>query len=343
MSTNQSNGVTSRTRDGIFSFLQQVPLSDPNVSFKGKNILVTGANTGLGFEAANKFVALDASRVILGVRDLEKGNHAKSMIEERTGKRDKVEVWKLDMNSYDSIREFASRASDLEHLDVAVLNAGVYMVNYEVSNYGWEETLQVNVLSTTLLGLLLIPKLRSSKTPDSLPVLEFVSSGNHEKVTLSEEQRSADSILQMFNKADTYNASLQYRTSKLFLMYSVQTIARLAKSPNSSEELDFLVTSVCPGYCQSDLSRGHTGFIKNTIKVLLNILVLRTTEEGSRTLVSGTTLGQNAHGRFWQNDILKQPSPLLVGDEGGNMRQKTWKEIVEALKKDNPDINEIIL
>jgi NAD(P)-dependent dehydrogenase (short-subunit alcohol dehydrogenase family) len=39
-------------------------------SFEGKNVIVTGANTGLGFEAATKFVALDASLVILGIRNL---------------------------------------------------------------------------------------------------------------------------------------------------------------------------------------------------------------------------------------------------------------------------------
>lgn len=305
MSDKQNAVVQTPVKSGIFGFLRQVPLNDPKLSFCGKNVIVTGSNTGLGFEAAIKFAALDASRIILAVRDIEKGEAAKSKIAERTGREDRIEVWQLDMDSYESIREFASRASTLDHLDVVVLNAGVYMVDYRISKYGWEETLQVNLLSTVLLGLLLIPKLRSSRTSVSVPTLEFVSSGNYERASLNEEQRKADNILQLFNKKETYGASVQYSTSKLFLMYAMQTIATLAASSDPSREIDFIVTSVCPGYCQSDLSRGYTGYLNNVIRALLNTFFLRHTEEGARTLVSGTTLSKEAHGGFWQNDILK--------------------------------------
>lgn len=287
-------------------FLRQVPLADPKASFEGKNVIVTGANTGLGFEAAAKVATLDASRVILGVRDLTKGNHAKSVIEERTRTKDRVEVWHLDMNSYDSIQDFAQRASSLDHLDVAVLNAGVYMVAYEESRYGWEQTLQVNALSTALLGLLLLPKLKASKTENRVPVLEFVSSGNHERVAFSPEQRRADNLLQSYNTAKDYKASQQYAVSKLFLMYVMQTLASFVRSSDAaSGKPNVIVTSVCPGYCKSDLSRGHKGIAMQVVRTLANALFLRTTEEGSRSLVSGVMLGEEAHGQFWQNDRLK--------------------------------------
>jgi NAD(P)-dependent dehydrogenase (short-subunit alcohol dehydrogenase family) len=233
----------------MYSF--QAPLTDPKTSFEGKNVIVTGANTGLGLEAAIKFTALHASQVILGVRDFTKGNHAKSFIEDLTDKKDKVEVWKLDMDSYDSIQEFAKRASSLDHLDVVVLNAGVYMVNYQESKYGWEKTLQVNVLSTALLGLLLLPKLKSSKNGTFLPVLEFVSSSNHQKVSFSQEQQSADSLLEAYNKATGFTASQQYAASKLFLMYVMQSLASFAYSPNTTTgSPEAVVTSVCPRLLQ---------------------------------------------------------------------------------------------
>jgi NAD(P)-dependent dehydrogenase (short-subunit alcohol dehydrogenase family) len=75
-------------------FLKQARASpiNPLVSFEGKNVVVTSANTSLGFRAASKFVALDAFLVILGIRDLIKGNHAKAVIEECTGKKDRVEI-----------------------------------------------------------------------------------------------------------------------------------------------------------------------------------------------------------------------------------------------------------
>lgn len=202
--------------------------ADPEVSLKGKNIIVTGANTSLGFEAAVKFAALGTSEVILGIRDITKSDHANS-------------TW----NSYDSIRNFTKYASSLDRL---VLNASVYKVAYEESRYGWEETLQVNVLSTAPIGLLLLQKMEASKTGNTLPVLEIVSSGNHEDATISAECRHADNLLQFYNTSNGYNAKEQYWVSKLFVMYVMQTLASLAKSSEAaSGKPDVLVTVVCGG------------------------------------------------------------------------------------------------
>lgn len=282
----------------------QKPLAQPTSSFSGKNVLVTGANTGLGFEAANKFTKLGASRVILGVRDSNKGQLAKSIIEERTGIKNRVEVWHLDMNSYQSIKDFAARATTMDDpLDVALLNAGVYSVNYHRSPYGWEETLQVNVLSTAFLALLLLPKLRqsSSSANHGGAVLEFVSSRRHEVITLSDERKRAENLLLSFNDAGSFHSSDQYQVSKLFVMCIMQVLSSFVK------ESGVVVTAVCPGFCQSELSRGHQGIIAGIIRSILNALVLRTAEEGSRTLVSGAALGSEAHGMFWYDDELHEP------------------------------------
>ncbi|KAK3170021.1 hypothetical protein OEA41_009406 [Lepraria neglecta] len=56
----------------------------PTTDFAGKTVLVTGANVGLGFEAAAKFTALNADKVILAVRNISKGAAAQRQIEQRT-------------------------------------------------------------------------------------------------------------------------------------------------------------------------------------------------------------------------------------------------------------------
>lgn len=76
-------------------------------SCENQIIIVTGANSGLGFEAATHFVRLNASRVILDVRSKTKGEAAKALIESATDRRGVVEVWELDMASYTSIKSFA--------------------------------------------------------------------------------------------------------------------------------------------------------------------------------------------------------------------------------------------
>lgn len=81
------------------------------------------------------------------------------------------------MNSYDSVRAFASRVSlEVDRLDIAISNAGVRRFRYAQSSYDWEETLVVNTLSTTLFGFLLLPKLKEHATPASPSYLQFVSS-----------------------------------------------------------------------------------------------------------------------------------------------------------------------
>src|SRR6195952_1520050 len=98
----------------------------PTTSYEGQTVIVTGANVGLGFEAARHITRLGASKVILAVRSLSKGNEAKKSIEESEKKSGVVEVWQLDLSSYASVEEFAARVNkELPRLDVILENAGM--------------------------------------------------------------------------------------------------------------------------------------------------------------------------------------------------------------------------
>ena len=84
----------------------------PTTSFATKTIIITGSNTGLGFYAAQHFIALSASNVILAVRDPAKGAVAKQKLDmEASGSHTKVTVMPLDMNRYASVLEFAERVT----------------------------------------------------------------------------------------------------------------------------------------------------------------------------------------------------------------------------------------
>jgi NAD(P)-dependent dehydrogenase (short-subunit alcohol dehydrogenase family) len=288
---------------GLVRLLKQkwFPPADPVTSFKGKNVIITGSNVGLGFEAAVKYVALDAARVIIAVRTIEKGNAAKKAIEARTGKTGIVEVWLLEMSSYESIKSFAEKAAELDHLDVAILNAGVMSTVYQQSSYGWETTLQINTLSTTLLALLLLPALRKSSTPDSKPVLEIVSSGFYRTASIPPEHATAP--LAAYNDPKAFSAQPQYGRSKLFVQCTMKEISKLVQAKNYADP-PIIVTSVCPGACKSDLGRGFTHPMIKLLLPVIHFLFFRSTEVGSRTLVSGTTQGKEAHGLFWKNDMV---------------------------------------
>lgn len=287
------------------------PPAPPIASFSGKTVLITGANTGLGFEAAKHYLALDAARLIIAVRSLEKGNAAREhLLQAFPSKNDAIDVLPLDMNSYDSIKKFAKTIdSRYQNLDVALLNAGISNRLYSVSPEGWEETLQVNTISTALLALLLLPKLRASKRDERDSHMVIVSSGLYAGVTAEELGIGSESprniLKSLHDSEDRFaagNGMRQYSISKLLVMFVVRELAALATTPGGEPEV--LVTSCCPGACITDLGRQYNRWYERLAVFLLGPIIARTIEEGSRTLVSATALGSESQGGYWKNDQL---------------------------------------
>ena len=172
------------------SFLkaQFTALPYPETSFKGQTIIVTGANVGLGLEAARHFARLGAGKVILACRSISKGEEACRSIEETTGAKGVCETWALDLSNFDSVKEFARKAAQLERLDVVVENAGVALGTYTQAEV-MEMTVAVNVVGTFLLALNLLPVLRKSAEKTGLvPRLTIVTSEVHAWVSFSEFQ-----------------------------------------------------------------------------------------------------------------------------------------------------------
>lgn len=277
------------------------PPADPeSVSFAGKTVLLTGATSGLGFEAAIKFLNLGVSTLIIGGRDVERCNKAKSELEKRTNRMGTVQVWILDMNSFQSVVEFAQRArKEIPQLDIAVLNAGLFHRDYNTSQDGWEETLQVNTLSTALLALLLLPKLRESASDSGPAHLTIVSSYQFTRVK-AESLRTNGDLLRHLNDPKRFNGRKQYGISKLLLEYAIKNIARLTR--NDDGTLQIIVNSVSPGFCGSALGRQFNRFYEKWVMWLVYKLFARTPEQGSRSLVSATYQGVESHGKCWRSD-----------------------------------------
>ena len=330
----------------ILSNKSYPPISHSHLSFHSQTVLITGSNTGLGAAAAEHFAQQGAARLILAVRNEQAGAKVQRIVQHLASDPDcRVEVWHLDLLDYDSICAFAKRCKEeLERLDVAILNAGVYSASYRQSKYGWEETLQVNTLSTALLALFLLPKLQASKKKDHTPVLEFVSSGRHYATTLTdaEKHNAAVNVLFNFNSRDTFVSGRLYSGSKLLLMCFAKTLAAQLQ-PDSNESPSVNVISVCPGACQSGLSREMNSLPLQIARSCANLLFLRTAEEGSRIFISGTAQGEHAHGGFWQNDVVREPAPLLQGEQGRKLCEKVYAEIIEALRDDVPEVKEYLL
>lgn len=144
---------------------------------------MTGANVGLGKEAARHFCRLGAAKVILGCRSTEKGEAALKDIKTSLSPDSEVnlEVWSLDLTSFESVKQFCRRADkELDRLDVVVENAGIAIGEYVEADGGFESTIAVNVVSTFLMALLLLPTLRRTAAEFNVePRVVVVSSDAH--------------------------------------------------------------------------------------------------------------------------------------------------------------------
>ena len=129
--------------------------SDDVPGQQGRLAVVTGANTGLGFETAQVLAARGAS-LVLAVRDIEKGKRAAARIAE-TAPGANVMVQPLDLTSLDSIRAAADELrAKHPRIDLLINNAGVMLTPRQTTSDGFELQFGTNHLGHfALTGLLL--------------------------------------------------------------------------------------------------------------------------------------------------------------------------------------------
>jgi NAD(P)-dependent dehydrogenase (short-subunit alcohol dehydrogenase family) len=148
--------------------------ADDIPDLSGKTIVVTGGNSGIGYEAALEF-ARKRAEVILACRDLGKARTAAAQITASSSGA-KVSVMELDLANLASVRGF-SEAFHLEHpaLHVLVNNAGVMAIPYRQTADGFEMQFGTNHLGHFALTGLLLDRLLAT---DGARVVN-VSSGAH--------------------------------------------------------------------------------------------------------------------------------------------------------------------
>lgn len=124
----------------------------------GKIVIVTGANSGLGYHTS-KALALKGAKVIMACRSMERGDIAKQRIVDE-GVAVEPEVWALDLASLESVRAFAMKfEASGQGLDLLINNAGVMAIPYQRTEDGFEMQFGVNHLGHFALTARLWPSL----------------------------------------------------------------------------------------------------------------------------------------------------------------------------------------
>ncbi len=127
----------------------------------GRTVIVTGANTGIGFEAA-KVLAARGARVLLACRDEAKAQAAMARIAHAVTGAD-LRFVQLDQGDLASVRQAAATATREKRIDVLLNNAGVMTPPLGHAMNGVEQQFAVNHLGTFALTALLLPKLAESR------------------------------------------------------------------------------------------------------------------------------------------------------------------------------------
>ena len=144
----------------------------PAQDLRGKVVVVTGGNSGIGKEAAVALAAMGATTVITA-RDAGRGAAALDEVRRRSG-RDAVEVMPLDLADFASIRAFAAQLLDThDRLDVLVNNAGGILSTRLETAQGFELTFGANHLGHFLLTELLLDRLKATAPSRVVTVSSF--------------------------------------------------------------------------------------------------------------------------------------------------------------------------
>ncbi|CDQ42667.1 SDR family NAD(P)-dependent oxidoreductase [Mycolicibacterium neoaurum] len=205
----------------------------------GRTAIVTGANTGLGYETA-RVLAARGARVVIAVRDTAKGDQAAAKIRAATPKAD-LQVLELDLGSLQSVRTAAERIkTDHPRIDLLINNAGVMYPPKQTTADGFELQFGTNHLGHfALTGLLL----ENVLAVDNSRIVVVASIAHRIQAEIDFED------LQWERRP--YNRVAAYGQSKLAnLMFSYELNRRLAGKPTLS-------VAAHPGISNTELMR-HT-------------------------------------------------------------------------------------
>lgn len=247
----------------------------------GRVAIVTGSNTGLGFDTA-RVLAEHGATVVMAVRDTEKGRAAADRILSVTPDANVV-VQRLDLGSLRSVREAADELRDVyPRIDLLINNAGVMIPPKQVTEDGFELQFGTNSLGHfALTGLLLENMLdvESSRV--------VIVSSNYHKM-------GGAIHFDDLNWERSYNRSAAYAQSKLAnLMFCYELQRRLAAAVKPT-----IAVAAHPGVTDSELFR-HVWVPIRPLLNAINPLFAQSADKGALPQLLAATEAEVKGGQYW--------------------------------------------
>lgn len=254
-------GVTQFTKSAFQEHAKNFRAEDMQVQMEGKNCIVTGANSGLGYATAEGLAQRGAT-VYMVCRSKERGEAALSKIQSNT-RNPNIHLEVCDLSSISEVKSFASKFSSKDKpLHVLVNNAGLLENTRVTTPEGLELNFAVNVAATYTLTELMMPLLEKA-APDARVIT--VSSGGMYTSPLTKDLQFSES---------KFDGTLQYARNK-----RVQ-VALTEKWAKTHRDTGIGFYSMHPGWAETPgVAKSLPGFSERMSGKL------RTSEEGADTIV----------------------------------------------------------
>lgn len=280
----------------------------------GKTVIVTGGNSGLGFEAV-KALALKGAQVIMACRSVSKGEEAKKQIAKFIPKAD-VTVMELDLTDMNSIKSFVAKfKQNHTKLDVLLNNAGIMMVPYGLTKNGFENQVGTNHLGHFALTGLLLDLLKT--TPKSRVV--NVSSMAHKSGIMD-----FDNIL--YDNGKDYSPMKAYGRSKLSNLLFTYELQRFFEK----NKLDCQAIAAHPGVSDTNLfNHAAPKWVMNLLRPLF-LLMIQPAKMGAlpelRAAVDPNAKGGEYYGPNGKREVKGYPVVVQSNAASHNIEdaRKLW-------------------
>ena len=269
----------------------------------GRVVIVTGANTGLGYHTAAT-LAFSGAHVVLAVRNLEKGNTALARIVAAAGQNaQKVEVTlqELDLSSLDSVRAAAQALrTAYPRIDLLINNAGVMWTPKQITQDGFEMQFGTNHLGHFALTGLLLDRLlpiRESR------VVTVSSMGHRIRAAIHFDD------LQWERGYDRVAAYGQAKLANLLFTYELQR--RLAARPNADKST--IAVAAHPGTSNTELTRNLPRLLR-PVSNMVGTVLFQSPEMGALPTLRAATDPDVEGGQYYGPDGLAEQRghPKLV-------------------------------
>lgn len=297
-----------------------------------KTFIITGANSGLGFECA-KYLANETNgcNIIFACRSKEKGEKSIELLRKDT-KQSSFYFLELDLMSLDSVRRFVSNFKNLNlsPLTGLVCNAGIVTPEFDFTSDGIEKTFGVNHLGHFLLTNMLLGEM------DTDGRIIFVSSGTHDpsnntSVPIPVYENGKLLAFPVITATGIKAGQQRYSTSKLCNIYCTYELAE--KIQNETNK-NITVNAFDPGMMgDTGFSNNMPSHIKFIFKLLLPLIV-KFSNDGRSAKISGQNLGKliigdnykNVSGKYFKDlNVIKSSDLSYVTSN----RKDLWKTSVE--------------